>query len=239
MSSGSVAGKKYRILHLIIKSVKETDYNKFRWSNLDLTKILVPFRLLIHPIDTCNDIKYEGRGSLGLANIIAFLYFAFSVIRSVSFGFIFNQSYGQAFNVWPVFIQSIGLLLLWVISSWSLSTLLDGEGKFKEIWITSCYSMMPVVLITIPLVVLSNFLLVEETYFITLFEYAMTLWSLILMFASTMVVQQYSVSKTILIMLLSALGIFSIVFLVIMFFSLFQQLYIFIDSVSKEMLFRV
>ena len=45
---------------------------RLRWRSLDKTKLLVPFRLFFHPVETMNDIKFEGRGSLALANFPVF-----------------------------------------------------------------------------------------------------------------------------------------------------------------------
>ena len=41
-------------------------------------KIYIFFRLLTHPIDALNDVKYEKKGSLTIANIILFLFFLVS-----------------------------------------------------------------------------------------------------------------------------------------------------------------
>ena len=210
----------------------------FRWRSLDKTKILVPFRMLLHPVDVCSDIKYEKRGSLALANGMALLFFLLSIVKADAYGFLFNEGADAPFNVWPVFLQSVGLLLLWTLSSWSLSTLLDGEGKLREIWITLCYSTLPYILLIPVTAALSHVLTAEESYFILLLEAVMGLWTLLLLFASTMVVQQYTVKRTVFIMLLSAVGILAVLFLAILFFSLFQQVFIFLNTVYKEWMFR-
>lgn len=238
MAGKSKRRPRSRFWGLVVKAVRESDMSAFRWRNLDKTKILVPFRMLLHPVDACSDIKYEGRGSLALANGMALLFFVLSVVKAVAYGFIFNEGSDAPFNVWPVFLQSLGLLLLWTLSSWSLSTLLDGEGKLREIWTTLCYCTLPYILLIPVAVLLSHVLTAEESYFILLIEAVMGLWTLLLLFASTMVVQQYTVKKTVFIMLLSAAGILAVMFLAILFFSLFQQLFIFLDTVYKEWMFR-
>ena len=55
-------------------------------------KIYILFRLLTHPIDALNDVKYEKKGSLTIANIILFLFFfsayVFFFKNGLSFSFI-------------------------------------------------------------------------------------------------------------------------------------------------------
>ena len=54
---------------------RQIDWENYRWCNLDKTKLLVPLRFFAHPIELFNDIKYEKRGSLGVANLLLALYF--------------------------------------------------------------------------------------------------------------------------------------------------------------------
>ena len=195
--------------------------------------------MMLHPLNVSNEIKYEGRGSMAIANVLALLYLLCGVLRSVGYGFIFNAGSAESFNMWPENVQTLGILLLWLVSSWALSTLMDGEGKLSEIWITSCYAMMPTILLTVPAVILTHVAVAEEMALITLLETVMSLWSVMLLVLSTLVVQQYTLSKTIGSILLTVIGMACVVFLLIMFFSLFQQLYIFVDTVVREFLMRL
>lgn len=228
-----------RITRLVKAAVRETDWQALFRQKRDATKILVPFRMMLHPLEVCSDIKYEGRGSLGVANLLAILYLLCGVMRELAYGFVFNESREEAFNLWPVLVQTLGILLMWLIASWALGTLMDGEGKLKEIWITTCYAMMPTILLTVPTVILTNVFVAEEMAIITILETVMSLWSIILLTMSVLVVQQYTLGKTLLTMFLTVVGIACIVFLLIMFFSLFQQLYIFLDTVFRELLMRI
>lgn len=231
--------KKNSIIRLFKEAVKETDIFAFSWSKLDHKKILYPFRMMFHPSATASEIKNEKCGSLALANIILVLYFILTILKDTSFGFIFKNKTTDVFNIWPLVLQSVGLVVLWVVSMWSLSTLLDGEGRFIEIWITTCYSLMPAILLTAPYIIMSNLLLIEEIGLLTLLNTITNIWVVILIFSSTMVIQDYTVSKTIAIMVISLIGILAIIFLAVMFFSMFQQFYIFLTSVFKEAMFRV
>ncbi len=230
---------KSRLLRLVKNAVRETDWSAQKWRHPDMTKILVPFRMMLHPVSACSEIKYEGRGSLALANLLALLYLLCGVLRNVAYGFVYNQGQQESFNLWPVFVQTIGILLMWLLSSWSLSTLMSGEGKLGEIWITTCYAMLPTILLTLPTVALTNVFVAEEAAIIALLETLMAGWSIFLLVFATLVVQQYTLKKTLLMMLLTVIGIVCIVFLIILFFSLFQQLYIFLDTVFREVLTRM
>ena len=44
------------------------DPSRYRYRNLDKSKLRWPFRMMRHPLSALYEIKYEGRGSLALAN---------------------------------------------------------------------------------------------------------------------------------------------------------------------------
>ena len=73
----SASVKFIRALH---RRWREADWDEWRWSRLDKTKWKVPFRLLIHPVEEFTALKYEGRGSVGIATLIALLLFLVTVV---------------------------------------------------------------------------------------------------------------------------------------------------------------
>lgn len=231
--------KNSRLVVLTFRYVKQIRFYDINPANWDLTKIIWPFRLMTHPIEVSNDIKYENKGSLALANFIALLFFLTGILKRTAFGFIFNKQSETVLNVWPVFLQTILLLILWTVTSWALCTLLDGEGKIREIWITSCYSVTPIIIFSIINVILSNILTIEESVFISALSTLMYFWSAVLLIMSTLVIQQYTLTKTLMAMFFSAVGIFAVLFLSVLVMSMFQQMFIFLNTVFKEIMYRL
>lgn len=131
----------------------------------DIHKIIYPFRIIFHPITALHEIKYENKGSVLIANIILTLFFIETFISRTSTGFIFNMNKPTDINLWIIFLQTVVIVVLWVLTNWALCTLMDGEGTIREIWIASNYALMPQVLLTIPVVLISHVLTYEETAF--------------------------------------------------------------------------
>lgn len=213
---------------------KQVKWSEYSWSNLDKTKLLVPFRLFTHPIDTFNDIKHEGRGSLGLANIILALFFIEGILDYFFVGYLFSNNDVQQFSLIPIFVQTILIVVLWCIANWAMSTLLEGSGTFKEIWIATCYSLTPLVLFQVPLSLISNVMTLSEGMFYTSFSVLFTLWSLMLVFFGMMIVHDFTVSKTFGSALLSIGMIVIVAFLVLLAFSIFQQMSMFVKTIMTE-----
>lgn len=216
----------------------QIDWENYRWRNLDKTKLLVPLRFFAHPIDLFNDIKYEKRGSLGVANLLLALYFVEEIINYFAVAYLFSNNEAQSFSVWPILLRTVVLVLLWCITNWAMSTLQDGKGTFKEIYLATCYALTPMVLFSVPLNLITNLMTLSESMFYSAISSALTLWSLILVFLGTMVVHQFTVRKTIGSVLLSLGMIVIIAFLVLLGFSVSQQMVTFAKTIIMELLRR-
>lgn len=222
---------------LIIK-FKQVNWQDYAWSNLDKTKLLVPFRLFTHPIDTFNDIKNERRGSLALANTILILYFIEGIIQYFTTGFLFSNNDVQQFSLVSILVETVILVLVWSVANWAMSTLLDGSGTFKEIWMVTCYSLTPLVLFRVPICIISNFMTLSENMFYTSFTTIFTVLTLMFLFLGLMVVHEFTASKTLGVCILTLGMIFIVAFLVLLAFSIYQQIAMFVTTVMTELLRR-
>ena len=226
--------KLFHGLYIRFRQIKWSDY---RWSNLDKTKILLPFRLFAHPVESFNDIKYEKRGSLGLANLLLLLYFLEGIVNYFLTGYLFSNNEAQSFSVWPILLRTVVLIVLWCVMNWAMCTLLEGEGTFREIWMAACYSLTPLVIFSVPLNLISNVMTLSESMFYTAVSNGLTLWSLLLLFLGMMVVHQFTVTKTVGSVVLTVAMMVIFVFLVLLGFSISQQIAAFVSTIATE-LFR-
>ena len=106
-----------KLIRGIVIKFKQVNWQDYSWSNLDKTKLLVPFRLFTHPIDTFNDIKSEGRGSLGLANILLALFFIEGVINYFATGYLFTNNDVQQFSLVPILAKTLLLVVVWCVAN--------------------------------------------------------------------------------------------------------------------------
>ena len=212
-------------------------WSDYRWSNLDKTKILLPFRLFAHPVESFNDIKYEKRGSLAIANMLLLLYFLEEIVNYFLAGYLFSNNEAQSFSVWPILLRTVVIVVLWCVMNWSMCTLLEGEGTFREIWLATCYSLTPLVLFSVPVNLISNVMTLSESMFYTAVSNGLTLWTLLLLFLGMMVVHQFTVTKTVGSIVLTVAMIVIFIFLVLLGFSISQQISAFVSTIATE-LFR-
>ena len=98
-----------------------------------------PLLILTHPIDTVEEMKEKGNGSVFWATILLILFTVSEIMVTVAKGFLFNTAKADDFNLFNVLLRSCILVLLFVVGNWALCTLLEGEGKMSHIYIYTCY----------------------------------------------------------------------------------------------------
>ena len=130
-------------------------------------------------------------------------------------------------------------LALWIVANWCLTTLFDGEGSFKDIFVASTYSLLPLVLIMIPVTIASNFVISTEADILNLFTTIAYIWVGILLFFGIMVTHDYSMGKNIITTLGTILGMVCIMFIAILFSTLLGKLVSFVTNIVTEIQFRM
>ncbi len=201
-------------------------------------ELLFAFHLIFHPFDGYWDLKHEKRGSLRAALIILGLTVLTFAYQAVGQSYLNNPSISYT----SIFMQLASLLvplLLFVTANWCLTTLFEGEGSFKDVFIASCYSLTPVVLIIPVTTLMTHVVTASETGFITLITTVAYVWLFFLLFFGTMVTHDYSMVKNIGTILGTILGMVVIMFVVALFSNLLVQMMSFISNLISEIQFRM
>ena len=197
------------------------------------------FYCMTHPLDGYWDLTHEKRGSLAVANTILILTLVARITSLQFTSFIFNQVYWPEVNIFLYLGSVVFPLALWVVGNWALTTLFDGKARLPQIYIATCYAMLPYSLVQFPLIVFSNVVTVNEAEFYTLINTIVLLFCAIYIVVAMMQIHEYTMSKTILFTALSIFAMLVIVFILLLFFSMISQGIAYFVSIVREILFRI
>ncbi|WJH37416.1 YIP1 family protein [Paenibacillus sp. CC-CFT747] len=197
-----------------------------------------PFYTMIHPFNGFWEMKYEHKGRIKIAFAILFALVVFLIIKQQYSGFVVNFSNPAEWNSLDTLKFVVLPFVLWCVANWSLTTLMDGEGKFREIVMATAYALMPFLVIYLPQTLYSNVITQNEASFYYLLDGLALVWFIWLLFVGTMTVHQYTPSKTVATMLLTLVVIGIMLFLGVLFFSMLQQMISFAISIFRELSFR-
>lgn len=197
-----------------------------------------PFYTIMHPFDASYDIRYKNKGNWYFSLIILLVFFLVSVFQRQSTGYIFNNNKLSDLNAPLKFVGVILPFTLFVIANWVVSILFNGTGRFRDIWIYSAYCCIPYIIGNFVAVLLSNVLVMEEPFgeYVQIFGAA---WSLIILFIGLMVMHEYHFTKNLFGCLCTIFIMFILFFLIMLLGSLASDLYGFVVTIAKEIMFRV
>lgn len=196
------------------------------------------FHLMFHPFDGFWDLKHEKRGSLRASFVFVAITIVALFYRSVGLGYVMNPQGTYS----TIFMQAMVVLvpvLLFAIANWCLTTLFDGEGSFKDIFIAISYSLLPIAITTIPTTIISNFVVSSETDILSLIVTIGFIWTGFLIFFGMMVTHDYNMVKNIGTTAGTLVGMAFIMFLAILFTSLVIDMISFVTNIITEINYRL
>jgi hypothetical protein len=194
------------------------------------------FSVLIHPSNSFTEIKEKKQGSILLCVISVLLFYIGTILQTLKGGFLFTIYDAASFNSLWLFVKTAGLVVLWIVANWMVCTLLGGKGRFKEIAIVTCYSLLPLIFEKFIRLILTNVLLPTEASFLNILSAIAMIYFLILMIMGLIKIHDFSMGRLIGTSALSLGGVAAIVFLVITIVILVQQFGGFIVTVVSELL---
>ncbi len=201
-------------------------------------EVLYAFHLFGHPFDGFWDLKHEKRGSVRGATF-------WLVLAALAFTY---QAVGQAYLFNPtgitssVFVQAVSIVMpvfLWVTANWCLTTLCDGEGSYKDVYIAVGYSLAPLPLLVIPSVLLTHIFSLNEAGLVSLLVTIAWAWVAIMVFFGMLVTHGYSLGVNVVTCLGTIVGVAFIMFIGLLFTGLLQKIVGFVTSIVTEISFRM
>ena len=211
----------------IVKVGKRTLWEEF----------LYGFYVILHPFDGFWDLKHEKRGSVRGGLCILLVTVLSVVYNSVGSAYLFGGG-AEKVNVAGPMISVLVLVALWVIANWCLTTLFDGEGSLKDIFIATTYALLPIPLVMIPATIATHFCSLAEAEFITLALGVAYVWTGMLIVFGSMTTHGYSMGRNIAICFFTIVGMVFITFLAVLFWNLITRMISFVSDIITEISYR-
>ena len=191
---------------------------------------------LAHPMRDMMAFVNNTKGSALIAPFVAGLWLFEKVFTYQMKGFIFNTNDPAKMDIRLLFIGSVGLFVLFILSNWLICTMFSLSGKLTQIATVTSLAILPFIIANIFNSILSNFLTEEEGMFLTIISVLAIAWGVIIMFVGLSKIHEANIFLTLILVIATLLGMFVIVFLILVFFSLWQQFIDFCTAVFKEII---
>lgn len=194
-------------------------------------------RTMNHPVDGYYWIRHRNHGSVPLAILIVVLFSLCFSLNRIGASFIVN-------DIEPSTVDSLselsGVLILYVllcVANWSITCLMEGEGRMRDIFIAIGYAFAPMIPAFLLGTAFSFLVTEEEAAFYTIIIGLGVAYSAMLILIGVMQVHNYTLGKTLTTLLLTIVAVLIIIFLALLLADLVGQVYNFFKSVYIEIIF--
>ncbi|WP_062320670.1 YIP1 family protein [Halolactibacillus sp. JCM 19043] len=204
-----------------------------------INELLYFKKFLKSPIDSYYYLKENKRVSVQSASLLFMVLVILYFIWFIFTGFIFNTNRIEDINL----LLDLALLILpfglFIVANYMVSTITDGEGRFKQVFTGTVYALSPVLVLLLPITIVSNILTLNEGFIYYFALQVMVGWSLVMLFIMIKEVHDFTVTKTIGNILLTFFTMFIAVLVFFVLYVLFDQVFNFVYTMIQEVMLRV
>jgi len=122
------------------------------------------FYYLRNPSDASFEIKRKNRVSTSSITLLLVIYFGLYLYYIYGLNFLFNPRDLTLINLGEEVVTVLLPILLWVIANYLIGSIRDGEGRLKDVYTTTVYSLSPFFLALPFLTLMSNGMTFNEIF---------------------------------------------------------------------------
>ncbi len=191
-----------------------------------------------HPMDGYYWIRHADKGSVPLAILlVVFFSFSFTANRLLA-SFVVNDMDPRGVDSFYELMGILAFYLLLCVSNWSITCLLDGEGRLKDIAIAIGYGTAPITIIMTLATVISQAVADDEQAFYVIMLALGIAYGIIMILIGIMQVHNYSLGKTLFTLFLTIVALLIIVFILLLLSNMLGMVVTFFKSIYTEIIFR-
>lgn len=197
--------------------------------------------MIRHPIDAGYDLKHGKHGSVFAATVLYFLALVVWLVDQLYAARLFGSDLFVYKWQNPLVITSLVVVpvVLFVIGNYLISSIHDGEGTFKNVYIAVAYAFSAYILFTPLLTLLTHFLTLNEAFIHTLLKLVVVGYTLVLIFVATKETHDYSLNGTTKNLLLTVFFMVLVILAMAIMYMIWNELIGFITSLVEEVRYRV
>ena len=194
------------------------------------------FPYMRHPRDVIYEIKFKKRATIIGAIVLYIIFAAIQILKVYLTGYLFNTG-GRADGLRTILLSTLPLLLL-VVCNYYVSSVRDGEGKLKDIFISFIYALSPYIVFSLPLFLISNIVTYNEQAIYYMVIGVMYAWCGFNIVFTVMELHDYSLWKAIINILLTLVCFVLVIAFAFILYVLGYQIFHYFANVLKEVTMR-
>lgn len=211
-------------------------YKKLRLKSKLLDELTYIKHFIIHPLDGYYEIKRKNRVSATTATVVygllALLFIMYSKVTNVIF--LDNPNSNV---IYELLILAI-ILSLWVVANYFVCLVNDGEGSFKNVYVSTAMSFTPLLFVAPWVILISNVLTYQEAVFYNIPLSITLIWVTIYFFFMIKEIHNYEVGETVKVIFVSMFTMLIMGIFLFIIYSLNTQIFTVSEEIVRELVER-
>ena len=191
-----------------------------------------------HPLDTYQDIKHLKKSSWLTATMLYLTVLVASVFEIYTTGFIFQTVNLNQFHLVIHAATLLGGIAIFIFSNYLVATITNGEGFFKDVYVSTAHALIPYIILTPILAIISNGLTYNELIVYQLLDGLRFVWSGALIVLMIKEVHNYDVKALLKNIFLTLFTMVMLVLIGFLMYVLTAQLWNYVESIIQEVILR-
>ena len=200
--------------------------------------IKLPTYILAHPLKGFEEFKRYKKGKMSVAILFVVLTIFVNILKFQYDGFLVNDNNIKDLNTVAQVAYVAGAVAVVTIGNWAVTTLFDGKGNMKEIFMMICYCLFPLIWSTSIGILLSNILTKDGMAVYTLVNIIGIVLLIYMFFFGIIGIHEYGLVQCLLTILFTVVAVLIVLFACLLFFDLFQRMYGFVYTIYREITLR-
>ena len=195
---------------------------------------------LFHPIESFRLIKLNrNRYSKSTIMLLLFLIIAVRALCIYVIHYPVAVLEAKDANIGAEIVKMICPIFSWVVACYAVTSIMDGEALFRETMMASVISMMPYILLALPITLLSHLMCSYEIGLFYILQSLMWVWVVILIFMNVKIINDYSFGRALGVCLISIFTVFLMWGILLLLYSMTDQLWKFVEGIIREISFQI
>jgi hypothetical protein len=195
-----------------------------------------PLFILTSPFKGFDELKNNNRGSMLYAVVILIIHGFVGLWGFMGTGFVVSGFWWEypSYNILYHTLYTYAPILLVCAANWSITSITNGNGRFKEILYVYCYALFLAVICWSISIILSNVVTANEIAFVGFFWVFGNVVLYFYLFIGLTVIHEFTFFKSVLMVILTIFAMLIIVFILMLFSSLVSELLFFVITLFTE-----
>lgn len=196
--------------------------------------------IIFQPIESFRLIKYDRR-KYSYSSVFVVL----AAIIAVRLLCIYTTHYPvtnldpRKANILIEIVKMLVPLFTWMIACYATTSIVVGETLFREIMMSTVFSMMPYVFFAFPIALFSHVICFNEIGVYYVLQTALWIWIVILIFANIKTMNDYNAGRAVAVCGISLFTVFLIWGVLLLLYSMTSMLWQFVQSIVREIYFQI